>query len=126
MARPVRTQSRQTPVYLQDNGHYTVSVSLFSAGQGVLLPGPKAAPTARDVEAAFLLSYSVGHTRRAYATDLAEWFAFCKTMNVDQLAASRAHVDTGARTLAEMDGRTPATVARKLTAVSGFYRYAVN
>jgi site-specific recombinase XerD len=78
------------------------------------------------VEAAFLLSYSVGHTRRAYATDLAEWFAFCKTMNVDQLAASRAHVDTWARTLAEMDGRTPATVARKLTAVSGFYRYAVN
>ena len=92
----------------------------------MLLPGPKAAPTARDVEAAFLLSYSVGHTRRAYATDLAEWFAFCKTMNVDQLAASRAHVDTWARTLAEMDGRTPATVARKLTAVSGFYRYAVN
>jgi site-specific recombinase XerD len=78
------------------------------------------------VEAAFLLSYSVGHTRRAYATDLAEWFAFCKTMNVDPLAASRAHVDTWARTLAEMDGRTPATVARKLTAVSGFYRYAVN
>ena len=73
-----------------------------------------------------MLSYSAGHTRRAYATDLAEWFAFCQTMSVDPLAASRAHVDAWARKLAEIDGRTPATVARKLTAVSGFYRYAVN
>jgi integrase len=42
------------------------------------------------------------------------------------LAANRAHVDAWARKLAEIDGRTPATVARKLSAVSGFYRYAVN
>jgi site-specific recombinase XerD len=47
-------------------------------------------------------------------------------MIVDPLAASRAHVDTWARSLAEIDGRTPATVARKLSAVSGFFRYAVN
>jgi site-specific recombinase XerD len=47
-------------------------------------------------------------------------------MSVDPLAASRAHVDTWARSLAEIDGRTPATVARKLSTVSGFYRYALN
>ena len=47
-------------------------------------------------------------------------------MSVDPLIASRAHVDTWARSLAKIDGRTPATVARKLSAVSGFYRYAVN
>jgi site-specific recombinase XerD len=78
------------------------------------------------VEAAFLLSYSVDHTRRAYASDLGEWFAFCQAISVDPLIVSRAHVDSWARKLAEIDGRTPATVARKLSAVSGFYRYAVN
>ena len=81
---------------------------------------------ARNVRAAFLLSYSAKHTRRAYASDLEDWFAFCQAMSVDPLIASRAHVDTWARSLAEIDGRTPATVARKLSAVSGFFRYAVN
>ena len=50
----------------------------------------------------------------------------CNAMSLDPLEARRAHVDAWARKLAELDGRTPATVARKLTAVSGFYRYAVN
>jgi site-specific recombinase XerD len=81
---------------------------------------------ARNVRAAFLLSCSAKHTRRAYASDLEDWFAFCEALSVDPLAASRAHVDTWARSLAEIDGRTPATVARKLSAVSGFFRYAVN
>ncbi len=78
------------------------------------------------MEAAFLLSYPTKHTRRAYASDLSAWFAFCDAVGVDPLAASRAHVDTWARTLAEIDGRTLATVARKLSAVAGFYRYALN
>jgi len=78
------------------------------------------------VAVAFLLSYSATHTRRAYATDLREFFTFCDDVGMEPLAASRAHVDTWARELAEIDGRTPATVARKLSAVSGFYRYAVN
>jgi hypothetical protein len=49
---------------------------------------------ARNVRAAFLLSYLAKHTRRAYASDLEHWFAFCGAMTVDPLAASRAHVDT--------------------------------
>jgi site-specific recombinase XerD len=73
-----------------------------------------------------LLSYSAGHTRRAYATDLADWFEFCTAVGVDPLAASRAHVDAWGRKLSEIDDRTPATVARKLSTLSGFYRYAVN
>ncbi len=101
-------------------------MSLVSAGQSVLVSSAEVGPTARDVEAAFLLSYPTSHTRRAYASDLGAWFAFCDAVGVDPLAASRAHVDTWARALAEIDGRAPATVARKLTAVSGFYRYAVS
>ncbi|MGO9584028.1 MAG: tyrosine-type recombinase/integrase [Acidimicrobiales bacterium] len=101
-------------------------MSLVPAGQSALLPAPEVGLTARDVEGAFLLSYSVGHTRRAYATDLGEWFSFCNAMSLDSLEARRAHVDAWARKLAELDGRTPATVARKLSTLSGFYRYAVN
>ena len=35
-------------------------------------------------------------------------------------------MDAFATKLREHDGRAPSTVARKLSAVSGFYRYAVN
>ena len=101
-------------------------MTLVSAGQGVLVSSAEVGPAARDVEAAFLLSYPTSHTRRAYASDLSAWFAFCDTVGVDPLAASRAHVDAWARKLAEIDGRSPATVARKLSALSGFYRYALN
>jgi site-specific recombinase XerD len=78
------------------------------------------------VKAAFLLSYATKHTRSAYASDLSAWFAFCDTVGVDPLSANRAHVDAWARKLAEIDGRPPATVARKLSAISGFYKYALN
>ena len=44
---------------------------------------------------------------------------------IDPLATQRAHVDAYARTMAEVDGRSPATVARHLSTLSGFYRYAV-
>jgi site-specific recombinase XerD len=111
---------------MHDNGHYHVHMTLVSAGQGVLVSSAEVGPTARDVEAAFLLSYPTKHTRRAYASDLGIWFAFCDTVGVDPLSANRAHVDAWARKLAEIDGRSPATVARKLSAVSGFYRYALN
>ncbi|MGD0284806.1 MAG: tyrosine-type recombinase/integrase [Acidimicrobiales bacterium] len=101
-------------------------MTIISAGQSLPVSQVGTAPTARDVEGAFLLSYPASHTRRAYATDLSEWLAFCDSVSVDPLAASRAHVDAWARKLAEIDNRAPATVARKLSAVSGFYRYAVN
>jgi site-specific recombinase XerD len=111
---------------MHDNGHYHVLVTLVFAGQGVLVSSAEVGSTARNVKAAFLLSYPTSHTRRAYASDLSAWFAFCDTVGVDPLAASRAHVDAWARTLGEIDGKTAATIARKLSAVSGFYRYAVN
>jgi site-specific recombinase XerD len=109
-----------------DNSNYTVSIDLIPAAPVTPISTFGIAPTARNVEAAFLLSYSARHTRRAYASDLRDWFAFCDAVGVDPLAASRAHVDAWARSLAEIDGRTPATVARKLSAASGFFRYALN
>ena len=100
-------------------------MTLVSAGQGLPV-SPIGTPSARDVAAAFLLSYSAKRTREAYESDLEQWFEFCSAVGVDPLAASRAHVDAWGRKLSEIDDRTPATVARKLSTVSGFYRYAVN
>ena len=86
---------------------------------------PIAPPTWRseDLAAAFLLAYQ-GHTRTAYANDLREWFSWCADHDLDPLDATRGHVDAFARTLGEVDHRSPATVARRLSTLSSFYRYA--
>jgi integrase/recombinase XerD len=76
-----------------------------------------------DLAAAFLLAYE-GHTRAAYSRDLREWFTWCSDHDLDPLAATRGHVDAFARTIAEVDHRSPATVARRLSTLSSFYRYA--
>ena len=70
----------------------------------------------------FLLSYA-GHTRAAYGRDLADWFAWCAALDVDPLAANRAMVDGYARHLETR--RSPATIARRLSAIAGFYRYGI-
>ncbi|MHB8438234.1 MAG: tyrosine-type recombinase/integrase [Acidimicrobiales bacterium] len=82
-------------------------------------------PTVGQLAMAFLLGYK-GATRAAYGRDLASWFSWCADNGVEPMAVHRAHVDAYARTLAEVDGRSPATVARHLSTLSGIYRYAVN
>lgn len=73
---------------------------------------------------AFLLGHS-GQTRNAYRRDLSSWFEFCSNVPVDPMDAGRLHVDAFARHQAEVEGRTGSTVARRLSAISGFYAYAV-
>jgi integrase/recombinase XerD len=79
----------------------------------------------RRLVAAFLLGYE-GHTRAAYARDLTDWLAFCARHGVEPLAAHRAHVDAYARELAEVQRRARSTVARRLSALTGFYGYALD
>ena len=76
-----------------------------------------------DLAAAFLLAYE-GHTRAAYARDLREWFSWCSDHDLDPLDVTRGHVDAFARTIGEVDHLSPATVARRLSTLSSFYRYA--
>jgi integrase/recombinase XerD len=108
---------------VQDNSRYTV-----------LMLEPLKAPTdqavartgsADQLVAAWLLGYDSERTRRAYARDLADWLAFCRQYGVQPLGALRAHVDAYARELAEARGQSPATVARRLSALASFYGYAV-
>ncbi|WP_433527882.1 tyrosine-type recombinase/integrase [Micromonospora sp. CA-263727] len=69
------------------------------------------------------------HTRDAYRRDVTGWLAWCDTRHLDPLRANFLHVNEYARalesTLAARTGRplTPATVARKLSALSSWYDF---
>lgn len=73
---------------------------------------------------AFLARYRVEQTRAAYTISLRQWFEWCEGHAIDPLEATRAQIEVFAREL-EVTGRTLATVASKLNALAGFYRYAV-
>lgn len=69
------------------------------------------------------------HTRRAYYADLAAWLSWCARTGLDPLAARRADVDAWKATLT-VTGRdgtvrkaADSTVARRLAALSSWYRY---
>src|ERR1700689_1035186 len=80
--------------------------------------------SADDVAAAFLAGYGPA-TREAYARDLRAWGDFLASIDVEVLAAHRVHVDAFVRQ-GEEAGVSPATIARRLSALSGFYAYALD
>ena len=88
------------------------------AGAGPLIP----IASADELAAAFLLGYGPA-TRDAYRRDLGAWFARLEQHDVDPLATHRAYVETWCQ-LMEQGGKAPATVARRLAALSGFYSCA--
>jgi integrase/recombinase XerD len=71
------------------------------------------------------------HTRAAYRRDVAGWLAWCAGAELDPLRASFLDLNEYARALeATVDPRsgrllTPATVARKLSALSSWYAFLV-
>jgi integrase/recombinase XerD len=74
--------------------------------------------------AGWLVGFDSLNTRRAYGRDVAAWLAFCEAQRLEALTARRPHVDAWARMLSET-GASPATVARKLAAVSSWYSWLV-
>ncbi len=80
-------------------------------------------------------AWLVGHptnTATAYRRDLEAWSIWCAELGVHPLAAERHHVDAWVRHLTTKPqprtGRpaSAATVARKLSALSGFYDYGLH
>ncbi|MDG4766184.1 tyrosine-type recombinase/integrase [Solwaraspora sp. WMMD406] len=71
------------------------------------------------------------HTRAAYRRDIAGWLTWCSGADLDPLRATFLDVNGFARALeASVDPRTgrlltPATVARKLSALSSWYAFLV-
>ncbi len=82
---------------------------LFAEGERVALAG--------------FLAGNRGATRDAYALDLRQFVAWCTDRRLALFSVRRADIESYARTLEER-GRARATVARRLSTVAGFYRYA--
>jgi integrase len=73
--------------------------------------------------AGFLAGYR-GLTREAYALDLRQFTAWCRTHSLSLFAVRRADIESFAREL-EVRGRARATVTRRLCTIAGLYKYAV-
>jgi integrase/recombinase XerD len=64
------------------------------------------------------------HTRRAYASDLAEWLSWCDARGAGPLEATEALTAGWARRM-EAEGLAASTVARRLSCVSSWYTWLV-
>jgi site-specific recombinase XerD len=88
----------------------------------LVLPSPATHDPAALAALGFLTRYKT-NTRRAYTQDLRAWFAWCLTHQMNPLEVRRAHVELFARELEAT--LAPATVARRIGTVCGFYKTAV-
>jgi integrase/recombinase XerD len=94
-----------------------------------LIPALPRAPAAgagglRDLVLDWLATKRSVHTRRAYASDLAEWLSWCDGRGADPLGATEALTAGWARRM-EADGLAASTVARRLSSVSSWYTWLV-
>jgi integrase/recombinase XerD len=67
------------------------------------------------------VSLRSARTRRAYFGDLASWLAWLRERQLDPLTASRVQVDVWVRVHTDAGAR-PATIRRRLSALSSCYR----
>src|ERR1700729_3559899 len=84
-------------------------------------------PVFTDAERLALVGYLAGYrglTREAYNLDLRQFTAWCRSRSLPLFSVRRADIETFAREL-EAEGRARATVARRLSTIAGFYKYAV-
>lgn len=72
----------------------------------------------------FLSRYRNPRTRAGYGITLGQYFRWCSEVGVEPLDATRNHIELFCRDL-ELHGRQESTVASKMNALAGFYRYAV-
>lgn len=79
-------------------------------------------PSEQLALAGFLAGYS-GLTRDAYALDLRQLVVWCTAHSLALFAVRRADIECCGREL-EAKGKARATVARRLSTIVGFYRYA--
>ncbi len=108
-----------------------LAVPAVRAGPLDRLPGTAADDPFLRLAAGWLVGHPA-NTATAYRRDLEAWTRWCAQLDVHPLAAERHHVDLWVRHLTTQpqprNGRpaAPATVARKLSALAGFYDYGVH
>lgn len=94
------------------------------------LPGGADVDPFERLAAAFIVGYPA-NSQRAYLGDLRSWARWCMTMDVHPFDARRHHVDAWVRALTtaptERTGKpmASASVRRRLSAVSKFYKYGI-
>ena len=132
------TSTSDAPLATQSGGPTDVDLPPDLPGElAAELPGgdaPGGGPV-RDVLqgwlAGFLLAQRSAHTRRAYHRDVTAWLAWCAAHHLSPTSAARGHVDAYLRELDTLPqpatGRplSPATVARRVAALAGFYDYGL-
>src|SRR6516225_12246764 len=96
----------------------------MTATTTVLVPRQPAFSDAERLALAGFLAGYRGLTRDAYSLDLRQFTNWCRARSLNLFAARRADIESFARDL-EARGRARATVTRRLCAIAGFYRYAV-
>ena len=95
----------------------------MSTSTTVVPPTPPLLDEARLAIAGFLARYS-GATRKSYATDLRQYFAWCAEVGLGVFSVRRAHIELRAQAMEER-GLARATIGRRLSTIAGFYRFAV-
>jgi site-specific recombinase XerD len=98
-------------------------MSIESPSAALAVPSEDWAFGVQVALAGFLAGYS-GNTRLAYQQDLRQFASWCHSQDLELLAARRIHVELFARWL-EHRGAARATIGRRLSTVTGFYRYCV-
>ena len=91
----------------------------------VMIPEPVPPFGAVHLAAAGFLARYSGRTREAYTLDLRTYFAWCSERGTEVFAMTRPHLELYMRWMEEERGYAPATVARRLSTIDGFYEFAV-
>lgn len=64
-------------------------------------------------------------TRSSYQMSIRQWFQFCYDHAIQPMKAQRSDIEMWLRKLDEVDGLKNSTMAGKMNAVAGLYRFAV-
>ncbi len=88
----------------------------------LVLYDPRTADPEVIALAGFLAGYA-GRTREAYALDLRQFLAWWHTRQLRLFDVHRSDIELYARELEER-GKARATIGRRLSTITGFYRYA--
>ena len=94
-----------------------------TAISGELVVGADAFDDVHLAMAGYLARYKAA-TRRSYVTDLRAFMAWCEMARLAPMSVRRPHLETWSRHMSETQHLAPSTVARRLSTVAGFYRYA--
>lgn len=94
----------------------------MAATTSVVLYDPQDTSSEVRTIAGFLAGYS-GRTREAYTLDLRLFYRWCDDHRLGLFALTRTHIELYARELEDL-GRRPATIGRRLSTITSFYRYA--